>query len=557
VEFTPHVQILLDGVDVTEKFVEVSVELGDVTAVGSSQSGKDAVVRTATLSCFEGDFELDQVEPMTEIEISIDRTDPGESPNFVPIFKGFTDESRAEYPRQSLECTDLAKKLQIAYVVDARPYPKLEQDQPMWHVIQDIIDDELADGPTLYSPNGTSGNPINEDDFMDVPMIYYVPDDPYTVEYQSVWDAIQEVAAQTGFFLGYRMHDNTGQFELTLMEPPIDKEIADYTLDWDSDIYVHNMDISDMNIRNYVRVTYDVDEDGQPIYADNSDAAGKYTTMANESQSKYRRRAMEIEEGDSSLLYHRDQAIKLVEFALNDLTRISGDTMIEMPLFPDAKLFDAFNLTDPRYPGSPIFYAIDSIRHSLTFGDSPDARTELICSEQVTSGKTKWQAMESREGRNKPINEKQIMTQTPVPKPRDPIIEPIGVGDARKGITVAYSKPDFRAWSHVECHVADADDYDADFELSSDTLAVETDSTQFEVTRDIDIGKSYWVRLRHVSTGGRKGEPTEAIRADHEPIADIAWQEPVWLADRIILRWTVQTDEDFLEYEIRTDPYFD
>src|SRR5690606_30844247 len=114
------------------------------------------------------------------------------------------------------ECRDFAKLLQQTYIEQVRTYGS-EQGTPAEVVIQQILDDNLGPGVVqLYCPVSPG--------FMIT---------PYQLEYKTVWDAIQEIAAQIGWYLGYRRDQATDQFKLTFMEPPRSKGIdtADFVLD--------------------------------------------------------------------------------------------------------------------------------------------------------------------------------------------------------------------------------------------------------------------------------------------------------------------------------------
>lgn len=564
-DFKPHLKVELGGVDITSNISEANVDLGDVIAVGSSQSGKDAVVRTASIYYFEEELEVDMVEPMTPIKIKgfrEDLSDPipeGDPIPFVEIFEGYVDANRVQYPRNIIECTDGAKILQNAFILDEREYPKYflceyvggTLARPLWDVLQEIINDELGAGQvTVYSPNGGGEEPINEGDFSYTPHVYWLDEKNFIVEYQTVWDALQECVLQVGFFLGYRWHEPTDSFQLILMEPPINKQTADYNFTWTSDFYIHEYSMSDENIRNFVRVTYDLDFDGDRIYVDNDHpgVGAFYKSLANTSISKYGKRAMEIEEGDSSLLYSEDQAVRLVEYALNDLTRISGNSIIDMPFMPQIDLFDTFTVIDPRYQEEPLFYAVDSIRHSLTFGDNPRARTEVQCSEQIVSKKEAWALLDAREGKEKPEHPiSDVMSKKKLRPPQNAEMY------LQEGAVVfEYDELEYQPHVRTEVHMSTTEG----FQPTTGTLKHFTRDNIIYITEGLETNTEYWGGLRYVDPYGQKSSLVRLGPVQVGDLLPVTFDEILWGADYLGISWTISSDFRYDSYELRTDKEF-
>src|SRR5690606_27015867 len=250
-----------DGItweDVTDYLASVTVELGDISGIGTGQSGVDGVVRRATIKLrndrvlsiliwpvdgfvsgdrvLSGDGTVDGAAtdgswlarlldqtpdyygdsfaprdrlsawntfngqyapllwPNREVVLQVAVTDPGVEPqasDWVTLFHGYLGDSiRTSGPTVECDARDLAKRLQDTYILTPREYGS-EAGTPAEDVIQQIIDDNLGAGEvTLYFPSGTASDPrpiAESPGFMVT---------PYVVEYMSVWDAIQQVAAQ-------------------------------------------------------------------------------------------------------------------------------------------------------------------------------------------------------------------------------------------------------------------------------------------------------------------------------------------------------------------------
>ncbi|HPL30414.1 MAG TPA: hypothetical protein PLG21_20420, partial [Anaerolineae bacterium] len=279
----------------------------------------------------------------------------------------------------SCEARDLAKALHDTYIETVREYGS-KDGASAETVIQAILDDNLGAGAVTLACPVSPGFMIH----------------PYQVDYQTVWDAIQAIAQQIGWWLGYRWDHASGGWQLTLMEPPRDKDAitADWALTWDDDIYTHGLDVSDADIRNVVKVTY------------RDRSAGKRQSVTATdviSILEYGRRAMGIEEADASLIDTAEEATALAEAAVADLRDMAGTARIEMPLMPEMDVFDGLVITNPTLSSTDDFYGVESVRHTLEFGSSTRLRTEVIACGRVIGSHRRWLRMQTRPGGTVPI----------------------------------------------------------------------------------------------------------------------------------------------------------
>lgn len=384
-----------EWVDVTDYLESIDVELGSIEDLGTG-TGADIGVRTLSFTLFGSDFAPRNKEsewntvngqwmpllwPYREVVFQLAVSLPGKEPSYwTTVFEGYLGDNIAtEPPRVSVRCRDKSKLLQDSYIDVPKSYEGTISAEAL---IQQIINDYVPDAPpTLYCPV-PSGITFEKMD----------------VEYVSVWDAIQNVAKQIGWFLGYRW--NGEQYVLTFMEPPRQKDTYDFDLNWVDDIYRETLDISDADIRNVVTVTYRDKNTGQ---------RETVTVMDQDSIAEYRRRAMQIEEADTSLIDTYEKARKFAESCLWDLSQLSATDRINMPLIPEIDVFSTFIVTNPQISSTTDFYAVQSVRHSLRFGERARFRTEVIATGRVVGAKTKWQEMETRPGRpGKPIDGRRI-----------------------------------------------------------------------------------------------------------------------------------------------------
>jgi hypothetical protein len=382
-------------VQLEEYVSSLTIELGSIEGVGTGSSGTDGVARQLTFSLknfndwnfapqdresrwnsINGSY-VPLVWPGREVYVRNAVTNLGVAPlenDWVTMFHGILGDSIKPEPENgqiTCQCRDLSKLLQDNYIKTTRTYGS-ESGVPAETVIQQILNDNLGTGIViLHCP---------------VPTAFMVT--PYQVEYQSVWDAIQQVAVQFGWWLGYRWNTTTREFRLTLLEPPRNKTIADYEFNYMDDIYVEELEISDKDIRNDITVVYTNKETGKRENVNVYDQA---------SINEYGRRAMTIEEKDASLIDTQNEALAMANAALHDLKDIIGTVRIVIPYYPQMDIFSTLTLDNPKVSSTVDFYAVQSIRHNLDWKNN-DFTTEIIASGKVVGAHTRWMQMETRPG---------------------------------------------------------------------------------------------------------------------------------------------------------------
>jgi len=343
-------------------------------------------------------------------------TAPGMAPNnWITLFEGYLGDNITTEPHMvTVRCRDKSKRLQDAYIDTPKTYKGPMAAETL---IKAIINDYVENPPQLYYPVASG-----------------ITFDEMKVEYISVWDAIQNVAKQMGWFLGYRW--NGSSFVLTFMEPPRSKNTADFLFNWEDDIYHETLDISDADIRNVVTV----------VYRDKETGERKTVTVSNPgSIEEYTKRAMQIEEADTSLIDNYSKAYDFAQKCLWDLSELSATDKLDMPLLPELDLFSTFAVTNPLISSTTDFFAVQSVRHSLNFGDQGRFRTEVIATGRVVGAMKRWTDMETRPGRpGQPINPGRI---PPGELPPDRLPDySLGVDKFMEGLMppiMVTSKPDF------------------------------------------------------------------------------------------------------------------
>lgn len=528
-----------DGVtwtDVTGCLSKVDVELGDVSGLGVGGTGTDLGVRRMTFTLRnDGDPLSPHVKasswnllnqqyspllwPMREVILDVatmvSRTTPGDTEpgdtDWVRLFHGYLgDRIQVSGDSVTCECRDLAKRLQNCWIEEVRRYGSTV-GVAAETVIQKLLDHNLGTGVVQLNCPQASGFMVQ----------------PYEVEYQSVWDAIQQVASQIGWFLGYRW---TGSdFKLTLMAPPRTKSTADWTFTAEDDIYVQDLDINDADIRNVVQVTYRNRATQRRRTVQVEDAA---------SIAEYGRRAMGIAEADASLIDTEAEALALANAALADLSDMTGTTQVDLPLFPQMDLFTTFTTEYGRLSSTMDCYAADSVRHALDF-EGGRFRTTVIASRKVVGARTKWLAMQTRPGAGEPPRppESRIM---PAP-PTGLTVVAAGLEDVSQ-VTLAYVD---LAWDPVE-NVA-CDEYRVEYRVQgtahweSRVVPLGTETAPQRVS-GLPGTTPYEFRVCGISRWGVVGEPSP-VQAYTTPRDMQAPEAPTVSAASIVGGVAVYTSE--------------
>lgn len=290
-------------------------------------------------------------------------------------------------------CSDIAGILQWTYIETPKTYGSNE-GVPAETVIRQILDDNGLTDISFNVPVSPGFNVL-----------------PYELKYKSVWNAIQEIVSQFGWFFGTRYNPDTNDIELYLLEPPRDKDssTADYHLTAEDDIYLSTLNISWGNVRNVVKITYRDIEEGTQVTLDPDDPNYAPYLKDQASIDEFGRRLIEIIEKDTSLIDTEAEALAFGQAILKDLKDITGVYKVTMPLFIDLELFDGLNIDDPLISSDTDFYGVESIRETYIFGEDATYATEVICSGKVTGGRQRWVKMHTSPGYGEPISGPEIV----------------------------------------------------------------------------------------------------------------------------------------------------
>lgn len=181
----------------------------------------------------------------------------------------------------------------------------------------------------LYSEHGTDATPFNPSDSPG-----WAISPSYKQEQESLLEALRTLALQIGYDVRYVRQPGTAPWRLTLINPDRGQTTPDYSLTAAQYIRVGKLAISRADVRNVVRVIYNVDDSTDPPTGD--------TVQVEEtaSQAKYRRRFCSIGEPSTSAIDTKDEATAMANAALLDLQEPLADTEVEMHFRPATELRD-------------------------------------------------------------------------------------------------------------------------------------------------------------------------------------------------------------------------
>jgi hypothetical protein len=162
----------------------------------------------------------------------------------------------------------------------------------------------------------------------------YLISPAYQQQLQSVMDADVALAQLPGWDVRYRWDDGTGAFRFKLSQPDRTKVIPDYTFGPNGYFDVSSLELSELDIRNVIILSYP--EPGNRATITVTDSA---------SITKYRRRPLLITEGDTSPINSSGEATTMANAALADLKDPKAEMEIVLPFFWPGELGDYYRFS--------------------------------------------------------------------------------------------------------------------------------------------------------------------------------------------------------------------
>lgn len=279
--------------------------------------------------------------------------------------------------RLTLKCRDQGGDIQSEFVetqtrhggdftggVDTGAAPQQLDD-----VIQDVLDTHATSAPTLLVAT-TPSYAVNE----------------YLQQKQPVLKAIRVLGMLIGFDVRYRWDNAGGNFRLTLIEPDRTPAGVDRTFDQNDYDDLPVVDISEVNVRNFIRVIYLDSTTNVRTIVERSDAA---------SITRYGRRFMEITEGASSVIRDSATAGRLADAALAELEDPELEGSVLMSYFPKVQLMDFY-----RFVANDVHYnadqdlAVGGFTHVAKSGARSSIKTTMQLRGNPSMGKKRWLALD-------------------------------------------------------------------------------------------------------------------------------------------------------------------
>lgn len=389
-----------------------------------------------------------------------------------------------------LKCHDESKLLKECLITTSREYSGPAED-----VIRAI----LTDNGWEHVANA-----------MWVPVSPGIELKPYIVEYVTVWDAIQQIATEIAWFLGYRRRPSTNDFALTLMDPPRakDADSANFTLSISDVIRDQNLSIRDVSVRNRVELTFRDQEEG-------SATEGELVTVSAEDDESIEDlrlpgrprqtgiRAFQIIEDETSLIWRSQDALFASLRLLHDLVHDRATTTLKCRMLPTMDIFAGVTVDDRRLSSTQDFYGVESVQQRIVI--SPNDRgstfeTAVVASGSVIGGYQRWLEREAVRGAKRPLlPEESVGAGRIMPKP-----ESVSCRGIIRGVAVDVPVPAVNAnrWAETEIHLSTTDG----FTPSSATRVDGGRQTHFELTDDgasaLVSGTTYYARAGYRDVRG-------------------------------------------------------
>ncbi|QRK06043.1 fibronectin type III domain-containing protein [Archangium violaceum] len=358
----------------------------------------------------------------------------------------------------------------------------------------------------------------------------------YKQERQPVMDALSKLAVGRGWEVRWKYRPDTGDWGLWLWGPDRAGTAPTWTYGPSDYQYLGEFTTSLENVRTRVEVTYSDEED--------LDAAGqpKRKTVAREDEAATQRygyitsggialpRTMWLAEATTSGIRTHDEAVRLAEAGLADLSTCDVGASVEVRFHPGFDLADLVQLAPNGFHFTTAqVLAVRQVTHTLT---STDGKTRLALNGKPSLGARLWLSRNA-DGYTAPT--------VPFTGPAAP--SGLSVTNSVTGAVLLFTAPNVTSGGPVpeeyELHVGTS----PGFTLSAATLKAVSSSTRFDLT-GLTAGVSYYARVRSRDRKGNIGPASEEVTLAPRYVSPGVLQPRVSYA-------TLPLNSDF---EAQTDP---
>ncbi|AEI66937.1 hypothetical protein [Corallococcus macrosporus] len=410
---------------------------------------------------------------------------PGTAPTpdaWREVFIGRIDEVDAAAEELTFTGRDLSSAFQDSFIEEERNYG----DATVGVAVQDVMTSIISDNV----PNGFGPG-------------FYCPVDPmwqlgrFTQQKQSVHEALNALAAQLGWEVRLRFREEHGWY-LYLQSPERIGASAVWTVGPDEYGELGQVRRTLEHIRNAVEVVYwdrsDLDATGMP--------KKKTVTSTNPTSiATYGRRFMQVAEASASNINTEEEAQRLADVAIADLSDAALELEVEVPYCWHLEIHDVLRVL-------PDGVALSQVQELAIVGlddffAEGVARTKVkLCGRPATS-RVEWMAREAVPSTAVSAALRSIQPQAKMMGPDAPTdLAPTATVN---GFALAFKPaPTGPAWDSYELHVSTS----PGFTPEAATLKAAASATRFEVA-DLQPGTTHYAVVRGRDSKGNVG-PTSA-----------------------------------------------
>ncbi|WP_395842993.1 hypothetical protein [Archangium violaceum] len=358
----------------------------------------------------------------------------------------------------------------------------------------------------------------------------------YKQERQPSMDALSSRALGRGWEVRWKLRPDTGDWGFWLWGPDRAGTTPVWTYGPGDYQYLGEFTTSLENVRTRVEVTYSDEEDldaaGQPkrktVTREDTDATDRYGYRT--SGGVALPRTMWLSEATTGGIRTHDEAVRLAEAGLADLSTCDVGASVEVRFHPGLELADLVQLAPNGYHfTTPQVLAVRQVTHTLT---STDAKTRLALKGKPSIGARQW-LNRNADGYTAPTV---AFTGPAAPSA-------LSVTSSVTGAVLLFTAPNVTSGGSVpeeyELHVGTS----PGFTLSAATLRAVSSSTRFDLT-GLAAGVPYYARVRSRDRKGNVGPASDEVALTPRYVEPRLLQPLVSLSQSLLLNSDFEAAND-------------
>jgi hypothetical protein len=393
------------------------------------------------------------------------------------FFHGYVGPTEQSGAALEITARDLGWKLQRTFIETERFYGAAGGTD-VRTIMQSILTDN-GTGVTLYTPVDPTW-----------------PVKTYKQTKMSVMEALQVLAKQRGWEIGYKWRESTSQFELTFDEPLRTKSIPDYTMKPSRYLTVDQLTLDADDVRNAIHgVCYDRDT------LDSSGNASRVEYSASDATSiaKHGRVWCEFAFGTTSQIDSTAELQHMVDAALADMKDPTAVQQVTMHIFPHLDLGDLIRWkANGEHYDTDQDWAITTLRDTWAAPDDSGAftaRTSVGVRGKPSGNRQLWLELMAAPG---------VAIQQPMVGPDAPT--GVTATAVQGGIAVKFTPPASGGWDTFELHVSTT----SGFTPGSATFKKLGSEDRIEIG-DLVPGQTYYAKVVPRDAFGNTGTASSQV----------------------------------------------